>query len=364
MPHAERNIEFHLRSQDFVAYSHLIANSRGMSVTAFRYPSGVEALRVENARGHIIVLPFMGQIIWAAEFDGVDLTMGNRFTMPRPVSSIVETYGCFAFHSGILRNGCPSPQDTHVLHGEMACARMAKAGLLFGHDEQGNFVEITGEYEYVMGFGAHYLARPSVRFYADKTHIDVTMDIENLSSAPMELMYMCHVNFAYARGARIVQPLPYTRDYVQVRSTVPSHVVANDDYLSLIDALADDPSLMAVLDEPQRYDPEQVFYIRGLPKDAHGNTHMMMQLPDGDGFAISYSPDIFPKTVRWILVNGDAQVAAFALPATCEPEGYLAEKSKGNIRILASGERAVFPVRIAYLDASAAEQFEAMVNAL
>lgn len=90
-----QDIEFHLRRQD-------LSNSRmsspmayGLSVTAFRYPSGIEALLVENERGNLIVLPFMGQMILGAEFDGVDLTMGNSFSMPRPATTIVETYGCF-----------------------------------------------------------------------------------------------------------------------------------------------------------------------------------------------------------------------------------------------------------------------------
>ncbi len=359
-----QDIEFHLRRQDFADQPRVIACTDGLSVTAFRYPSGVEALLVENERGEIVVLPFMGQMVWSAVFDGVDLAMGNSFSMPRPANCIVETYGCLAFHSGVLRNGCPSPQDNHLLHGEMACAAMDRADLVFGRDERGPFVEITGECEYVMGFGAHYLARPSVRLHAGETLFDIVMDLENLSSAPMELMYMCHVNFAYAEAARIVQPAPFTPQHVQVRTAVPGHVTPNDDYLSLIRELAADPSAMETLDQPGRYDPEQVFYVRGLPADAHGDTHMMMRLPEGGAFGISYPVAAFPKTVRWILVNGDAQVAAFALPSTCEPEGYLAEKAKNNIRMLASGERAVFPVRLGYLDAAAAGEFETRIHAL
>ena len=42
-----------------------------------------------------------------------------------------------------------------------------------------------------------------------------------------------------------------------------------------------------------------------------------------------------PHTIRWILANSDQRVAAFAMPATCEPEGYSAEKRKGNVRSLA-----------------------------
>ncbi len=359
-----QDVAFHLRRVDFADQPHRIATAEGLNVTAFRYASGIEALRIENARGHLIVLPFMGQMIWAAEFDGVNLTMGNRFAMPRPATSIVETYGCLAFHSGILRNGCPSPQDNHLLHGEMACARMDKAGLRFGADERGAYVEITGEVEYVMGFGAHYLARPYVRLHAQDTLFDMAMDVTNLSSAPMELMYMCHVNFAYAKGARIVQPVPFTPEHVQVRTAVPGHVTPNPDYLSLIDELAKEPSAMEVLNQPERYDPEQVFYIRGLPHDAVGNTHMMMQLADGSGFAMSYPVARFPKSVRWVLVNGDSQVAAFALPSTCEPEGYLAEKAKNNIRFLAPGERAVFDVRLGYLAPDSAKQFAATIHAL
>ncbi|MFK3780290.1 aldose 1-epimerase family protein [Agrobacterium sp. NPDC089420] len=356
--------EFHLRSRDFTDVPHLLAATDGLKVTTFRYATGVEALQLENRHGRIVILPFMGQMIWSVEFNGVDLTMGSRFSMPRPAGSIVETYGCFAFHSGMLRNGCPSPQDNHALHGEMPCAVMDKAGLVIGHDSRGAYVRATGEVEYVMGFGANYLARPSVTLRAEDTLFDMVMDIQNLSSAPMDLMYMCHVNFAYAEGAQIVQPVPYTPEQVRVRTAVPGHVTPNPDYFSLLETLTSQPSAMEVLDEPQRYDPEQVFYINGLPADGEGLTHLMMQRREGDGFAISYPLAAFPKTVRWILVNGDSQVAAFALPSTCEPEGYLAEKAKNNVQRLSPGERRVFPVRLGYLDRAAADQFGARISAL
>ena len=48
------------------------------------------------------------------------------------------------------------------------------------------------------------------------------------------------------------------------------------------------------------------------------------------------------------------RVAAFAMPATCEPEGYLAEKRKGNVRALPGGARATFRTQIDYFDKSKA----------
>ncbi len=83
---------------------------------------------MENARGYLDFAR-LGQMIWDAEFDGRDSTMRNMFSEPKPAAEVVATYGCFAFHSGLLANGCPSPQDTHLLHGEMACAAMDEARL-------------------------------------------------------------------------------------------------------------------------------------------------------------------------------------------------------------------------------------------
>jgi hypothetical protein len=72
----------------------------------------------------------MGQILWDAVFDGQSLRMDNMFDMPVSARQIVETYGCFAFHSGLLAAGCPSPEDDHPLHGEFPCAPMRSASLL------------------------------------------------------------------------------------------------------------------------------------------------------------------------------------------------------------------------------------------
>ena len=65
---------------------------------------GVDAIRLSNARGSVIVLPYMGQIVWSAKFDGVELAMTSMYREPRPAKVIVETHGCLAYHAGLLRN--------------------------------------------------------------------------------------------------------------------------------------------------------------------------------------------------------------------------------------------------------------------
>jgi hypothetical protein len=337
-----------------------------LSVSVFRYASGVEALRLRNSRGHLVVLPFMGQMVWDAVFDGVCLTMKNMFSQPRQATGILETYGCFAYHSGLLRNGCPSPQDTHPLHGEMPCAPMDRVCIVYGEDASGPYVAVVSEWEYVMGFGNHYLASPRVCLRPQDTLFDLEMNVRNLSQVPMDLMYISHVNFALVPGGRIHQAASFTPADTCVRTSIPGHVAPTPAYLKLIDELAAHPERAEVLDDVERYDPEQVFFIRNLKSDARGMTHMMVRRPEQDAFYMSWSVREMPSTIRWILCNSDQQVGAFALPGSCEPEGYLAEKAKGNVRQLAGGATAHFGVRLGYLDrahADSAQQSIADLNA-
>jgi hypothetical protein len=352
MPRDVGEVSIALRRASFGEREREVARHGDLVASAFRYDTGVEAIRLSNARGSIVVLPYLGQIVWSAAFDGVELAMQSMFREPRPAKIIVETYGCLAYHAGLLRNGVPSPADTHGLHGEMPCAEMDEAGIACGADELGPWIAVTGLREYAMGFGAHYRATPRVNLRSDEAGCEIVMAVENLSAAPMDLMYICHVNFAFAAGARIVQPVPFTPEHVVTRSVVPAHVVATPEYRALLVELTAKPSRLQRLTEPERYDPEQVFYIKGLKRGADGLVHFMLLRREGDAFAIAWDPEAMPHAIRWILANSDQRVAAFAMPGTCEPEGYLAEKRKGNVRALAGGAKATFSTRLAYVDES------------
>jgi hypothetical protein len=343
-------VEFALRRECFGEKERVTTRHGALRASTVRFDTGVEAIRLANARGHVVALPFMGQMVWSAAFDGVELAMQSMFPAPRPAKSIVETYGCLAYHSGLLRNGVPGTGDTHALHGEAPCAEMDEAGIACGTDDRGPWMAVTGVRDYAMGFGAHYRATPRVLLRAAGAECEIVMEVENLSAAPMELMYMCHVNFAFAEGARIVQPFPFTPLHVVARTAIPGHIVPTSEYRELIGELAACPSRMRVLNEPERYDPEQVFYIKGLNRAPDGLVHFMLLRREGDAFAIAWDPEAMPHTIRWILDNGDQRVAAFAMPATCEPEGYTAEKRKGNVRILPAGARARFVTRLGYID--------------
>ncbi len=336
----------------------VLVETLGMRAELFRYATGVEAVRLSNARGEVVVLPYMGQIVWSATFDGVDLAMGSEFDMPRQATTIVDTYGCLAFHSGLLRNGCPGPDDDHALHGEFAVAGMDNAALVVDADT----ITLSGSYRYVRGFGDHYVATPSVTLARESTLFDVAMQVENRGGKPMDLMYMCHVNFAFVADGEIIQAAPFTSEAIVVRTAIPAHVPSNPAYEARLLALAADPSSTRTLSNGLVLDPELVVYVRGLGVGADGRTRLMLRRPRGDGFAIAYDPAEFPHTVRWLMRDPDVQVAAFALPSTCHPEGYSAERRKGHVRRLAPGEAARFALQLGYVDASEASVLAAEIS--
>lgn len=334
----------------------------GLSASLFRYRTGIDAVRLSNGRGHVVVLPYMGQIVWDAVFDGVKLGMHSMFREPRSATTIVDTYGALMYHAGLLRNGVPTAEDTHALHGEFPVAPMTAAGLACGTDERGAWIAVTGNYEHAVGFGAHYVATPRVVLRAEPT-FDIVMAVENLSAKPMDLMYLCHVNFAFVKDGRIVQPVAFTPDNIVTRTAVPSFVTPTEAFRTFLNAVAADPARLEVLREPERYDPEQVCYIKNLKPGADGRVQFAMLRPEGDAFSIAYDPVALPHTIRWIFDSGDQSVAAFAMPGTCEPEGYTAETRKGNVRSLAAGTRETFTTTLSYFDKStAAKQVSEIEN--
>ncbi|WP_418114346.1 aldose 1-epimerase family protein [Vibrio scophthalmi] len=325
-----------LYKEQFGKEKTLIAQSASFEINTFTYNSGIQAVEIKNSKGHLVVLPFMGQMIWDAEFLGTDLCMKNMFSEPKHAKSIVETYGCFAFHAGMIRMGCPTPQDDHVLHGEMPCAAMDSAWLEISE----NAVMIKGSYEYVMGFGDHYLAQPSVSLAKDASLFDIQMSVKNLATVPMPLQYMCHINAAYFDNAVMTQNIP---DHaLQLRETVPAHVQPNEQWLAYNESLKTSAPIQT-LNTPEMYDPEIVYCMDNISQYAK---RAVFNMTIGDKQMVTeFSTDEFNSATRWILCSGDQQVAAYALPATCRPEGFLTAKEKGTLIYLQPHEERCFTVR-------------------
>ncbi|HEY9595576.1 MAG TPA: DUF4432 family protein [Spirochaetia bacterium] len=342
----------------------VICDFEGLTATAFQFTSGVQAVRIENPSGHIIVLPFQGQQVWDAVFHGRRLTMRNFFPEPQPATQLLDSYGAFLFHCGALRMGTPAAEDTHPLHGELPNAPYQEAWLVLGDDAGGPYLGVSGSYTWIKAFGDTYRATPRAVLHRDSTVVDVEMAIENLAHAPMDLMYMCHVNFLPAMNGDIVQATGWSTKDMVLRSSIPSHVHPTPEYLKFMEALKANPEVTRHIRPEDQYNPEFVFYVRNLRHDAKGLTHMMQKHPDGSADYISWDVTRLDHAVRWILIHEDQKVMAMALPSTCDPEGYVAEKKKGNVRTIPPLGREVFSVRAGYLDMAESRRIESLIGTL
>lgn len=331
-----QEIRIHLQKSFFGDAEKTLAEHHGMTASTFRYGSGVHALRVTNPRGEIVVLPFQGQQIWDAVFDGRSLTMKSMFREPAATTVYLETYGAFLVHCGAVAMGVPTKEDSHPLHGELPNAPYQTAELILGTDARGDFIAVTGSYEYTVAFSHHYVARPVAKLYADSTLIEVSLTVENLKRTPMELMYLSHANFQPVDNGRLVYSAHSDPRHVRVRQTIPSHIRPAPGYKEFLDELAQHPERHHVLKPGMAFDPEVVFFIEYLA-DESGWAHSLQIHPDGSSDVISHRPKQLDHGVRWISRTPDQDCLGIILPATAEPEGYSAEKAKGNLKFVAPG---------------------------
>lgn len=315
-----------------------ILHSEQWSVTAKTYSSGVASLTIHNSLGYVEVLPFMGQIIWDANFCGHSLRMESMFSEPKPATLIEDTYGCFAFHSGLLAAGCPGEGDNHPLHGEFACAPMDSAKLIVSNDA----IRVVSCCEYLKGFGNHYLANPAVTLRQDSSMFDIELRVQNLSKyASMPLQYMCHMNYAFVTNGKITQNLPV--EAFKLRESVPAHVKPTENWLKINADIRAGNRDANSLEGAEEFDPEIVYFadaVDEMTKEAI----IELDSQNGTVFETRFSTESFPVVTRWILHNADQKVAAFALPGTSRPEGREAARQAGTLIELAPGEVRNFKV--------------------
>jgi hypothetical protein len=334
-----------------------------LTATGLRFESGVAGLRLENGAGELVMLPFQGQQIWSAGFLGRQLAMKSMFDQPRPTRDYLATYGGFLLHCGATAMGVPGPEDAHPLHGELPNAPYDSAFLVLGEDDRGRYLGLGGTYRHTVAFTCDYLARPLVRLYEGSSVFDAAIEVENLKRSDMELMYLAHVNFRPVDGGRTAYSAPANPESVRVRRSVPSHVRPKPGYLEFIEELAREPQRHHRLDSGLAFDPEVVFSIDYLADD-EGWAHSLQVHPDGTADYVAHRPSELPKGIRWICRTPDQDALGLLLPATAEPEGYSAEKAKGNVMVLPAGATFRCEMSIGALPAGEAAEVEEKISRL
>ncbi len=358
-------IKTYLKESYFTEKETCLVESGALSASLFVYSTGVKAVRLSNDKGEIVVLPYLGQMVWRASFLGRELTMKSIYDEPiEPLHVYGETYGGFLMHCGLTAMGNPTAEDSHLPHGELPIAKYLTNWIVLGEDEKGKYIGISGTFSFKRCFEQNYDFTPLVKLYEGKSALDVTVNFVNHKDLPLEYFYLCHINHRPQDGSR----LAYTakRESIVVNHEVPENyepkaAAATNAYLERLDT---NQGLMdEVGAEGQSYQPEIVFSCT-YTGDENGKAYTMQILPDGRACYVTHYPEELPFGVRWIARTKDEDALGMVLPATAEHKGYLYCKSKGQERYLAPGESITYHLETGLLDVEEAAAMEQKIKSL
>lgn len=357
-------MKINLRREFFTECEHELLKHGRIRITAFKYQTGVEALRIENERGYFIFLPFLGQQIWRINFDGRDLAMNTSVKEPVYTNVLMENYGAFLYHCGMTACGVPQDEDDHPQHGELPNIVYRKAHIRCDEDEKGRYIAVGGELEYNMVYSAHYVFCPEVKLYENDAHIRVTVSLKNLRNTDMEYMYLCHINYLPIDGAELIYSAPKDREHIKVHRNIaaPASKEKWDKLLTFMDAVEENPELHHIIGgEETCFDPEMCFTV--LYEGDENNRAYTMQYKRGEGACfVNHPTDALPRCVRWISRTEDEDTMGMVLPASAEHLGRDYARRNGYMKHLAPGETVEFYMETGWISDSDARAMEKKIN--
>ncbi len=334
-----------------------------LSATALRYQSGVCGLKIQNEFCSMVVLPYMGQQIWFAEFCGKNLTQHSIFDQPLNTTKFGDNYGALLIHCGLTNMGNPDVGESYPLHGELPFADYSDTYTGIGRDEKGVYLAVGGTYVYRNCQEYNYSYRPELRLYRGATVLEMHIEIENHRTNPLEYMFMCHINWLAVEGSHIVYSAPKDSEHITV---YPTELDGNSPRSVAIreygEKLMANPVLGDILDsDTQAYDPEICTSIK-YKSDKNGWAHAMQVMPDGDACYVSFRTEELPYALRWVCRTGDEDGIGIALPTTGNHLGTAYQKSHGLYNTIAPHASGTVRFNFGYLNKEQAELTETHIK--
>ncbi len=335
----------YLKKEFFSDREFLITENASMKAIAFKYSTGVEAIRIENKKGYFIILPFKGQQIWRANFCGKDLWMKTMMDEPQMTDVYLETYGACLLHCGLDAIGSPTCyEDKHAQHGRLPSVCYQKAYIDCGED----YIAVGGRYDYDKTFVTNYSFCPECRLYENDSVLKIHVEIENRRKDPLEYAYLCHINFRPIDGAQLVYSADYDAKNVKV-------IRANSDSEKMKefkDKITNNVELHHIVGaQGEIYDPEICFTVT-YKGDENGRAYTLQKSNEGACY-VSHPVSSLPVGVRWISRTGNEDSMGMILPATSEAMGYTYSKRTGQMKTLGAYEKLIFDIEAGYLEKTA-----------
>lgn len=262
-------------------------------VVAFRYSSGVEALRVSTRRTELVFLPFRGQQIWRYCVDGEDMTMKTHFAEPTASTVFGETYGAFLLHCGLTGIGHPAEVDSHALHGELPNATYHNAKISLSMDDACDALVISGSFRLRISHGVDVIFHPKLTVRSETTAIEIGVRISNLRRTPFDYSYLCHVNWCIVDGSKLFQ----TVDPDPQHFMVAPHPNQDGPTASYTSQIGQDPERGSLLESRRPIVPEYCVILKPW-SDAEGRAHFLMARPDGKAAYVCYETAALPYAIR------------------------------------------------------------------
>lgn len=343
-------MKVNLRKEFFTDVKRTLVEAGEFTAETFRYSTGVEALKVSNARGSFTILPFMGQMIWRCDFDGRELAMKSMHEEPEACKFCFnESYGCFMMHCGLTAMGNPTAEDDHVGHAELPIAPYQKAWIEVGADKAGDYIAVSGEFTNRLCFTHHYVFTPRVVLRPGAAKLEITADVRNNKDLPLEYYYLCHVNHRPVDGSTIVES-PLAKAPI-VNHEVPAGYRKDwaDATNAWLDRLDRDYTLQRTVGaKGESYRPEIVnCYFHKA--DKAGLATVMQVFPKGGSVYVTYRVKEMPYATRWIARTDDEDAMGMCLPATSEHKGRTYCRNRRQQKYLASGKRVSFYIETGLL---------------
>ena len=347
-----------LKREFFKDSPYELLSHKGMSVTAFKYSTGIEALKVQNDKGFIVILPFKGQQIWEAEFEGRNLKMKTMMKEPQDTLEFLKTYGGFLYHCGISAFGVPQADDNHPHHGETPNIDFQEAYIVCDEDQNGPFITVGGVLDYNVTFVRRYLFNPECKLYKDSSLMDISVSIKNMRATPMEYMYLSHINFRPVDDAQLVYSAKRDPEHIKLCRFSPDLPEGKREKMAAyMDELEKNPAVQdKVGAEGQIYEPEICFLVKYETDDSGYAYTMQYKKGEGAHF-VAHPAKVLPVGVRWISRTGNEDAMGMVLPATDEHFGYMNAKRKGTIKTIEANGELKFNFKAGYIDEQTALEY-------
>ncbi|WP_026460105.1 DUF4432 family protein [Schaalia suimastitidis] len=335
-----------------------IARTERIRVSAFTYPSGVEALRVTTPRVVLELLPFRGQQVWHYCVDGENLTMRTHFEYPAASTDFAATYGPFLLHCGLTGIGHPGPDDTHAHHGELPNIRFDQANLELRTGTASDSVTLTGSASVRSSHSLDLEFTPRLTVSSDSTALHVSATITNHRRTEAEYSYLCHINWPLS-AATLVQSCHLDDTHFRVYPTGG----ATPDTAAYIEQITADPAAASSIDQATPLHPEYCALLRP-ETDGDGWAHFMMLRDDGTAPCVRYRVEYLPYAIRWLSNTGDEVAAGFCLPTTAHHQGRNLAAAEGMMVHLGPGQSHVMEIVAELLDPAQAQREQALIEGI